>query len=123
MKFLERFWYGCGHCHGAEQGDGPASCPLMQDAQVNRWLDPEGRRFSQGGALVLAATTVFLLPLATAIGGAFVGGRYLAPASHTPVWAWQAIGMVAGLALGVGLAKLVLWLLRPRESVSGGGDG
>ena len=121
-KALERLWFSCGgQCHN--HGDGGASCPLMDGGDpAQRLLDPEVRRFSEGGALVSASIAVFLLPLATAIGGAFLAGEYLASASVASVGWWQAAGLLAGLAVGVGLAKLVLRLVRSRQVVSGGGD-
>ena len=89
---------------------------------TQRWLDPEARRFASGPALVGAAAIVFLLPLATAVGGAYVADKYLSPASSVPLGVWQAGGMLVGLAVGVGVAKLVLMLVRSRQSISGGGE-
>ena len=52
-----------------------------------------------------AAMAVFLLPLATGIGGGFVAGQWLAEPSVGSLGRWQAGGMVGGLALGVFLAN------------------
>ena len=94
----------------------------MDGADPNeRWLDPEARLFSTGAALVGASAAVFLLPLATAVGGAYAAEKLLSPASSVPVGVWQAGGMLVGLAVGVGVAKLVLMLVRSRQSISGGG--
>ncbi len=121
QKALERLWFGCGGgCH--THTDGGASCPLLDGADpTQRRLDPEARRFSTGGALAAAAAIVFLLPLATGIGGAFLAGRYLALVG--PVGLWQAAGLLAGLAVGVGAAKLLLFLMRSKPPISGGGEG
>lgn len=126
MRFLEkalrRLWFSCGgHCH--THSDGGASCPLMDGANpTQRSLDPQARRFGAGGALVGAAMVVFLLPLVMAIGGAFLAGEYLAPPSSGAVGWWQAAGMLAGLVVGVAIAKLLLFLVRSRQTISGGGD-
>ena len=87
---------------------------------AQRLQDPQVRRFSFGGALAGAAVLVFLVPLATALSGAYVVGAYLAPT--VPLGVGQMLGMLAGLAAGVGIAKLVLRLVRDKQTTSGGGD-
>lgn len=120
-KALERLWFSCGgQCHN--YGDGGASCPLMDGADPCNGCSIPRCGGSVRAALVSASIAVFLLPLATAIGGAFLAGEYLASASVASVGWWQAAGLLAGLAVGVGLAKLVLLLVRSRQAVSGGGD-
>ena len=120
-KALERLWFSCGgHCH--THTDGGASCPLLDGADpMQRLLDPEARRFSSGFALVAACAAVFLLPLATAAGGAFLAGKYLA-ASAQSEGLWQMAGILAGLAAGIGLAKLLLFLTRSKKTLTGGGE-
>ncbi len=66
----------------------------------------------QGHGLLISAMAVFLLPLATGIGGGFVAGKWLAEPSVGSLGRWQVVGMVGGLALGVILAKLLLALVR-----------
>lgn len=111
MRFLERFWLGCGHCHGGD------SCPLAKD------IDPEAARkheYGQGAALVLAVILVFILPLATAIGGAYVVGEVLVGPARAGAGVWQLAGAVAGFFAGVGLARLVFWARRRFASAGGG---
>jgi hypothetical protein len=68
----------------------------------------------------LTAMAVFLLPLASAIGGAYAGSKLWASDSFASVSLWQAGGMVVGLAAGAGLARLLLagiyriWTYRSR---------
>jgi divalent metal cation (Fe/Co/Zn/Cd) transporter len=111
MKFLERFWFGCGHCHG---GDG---CPVMDD------IDPEAlerHEYGHGPTLVLAVILVFILPLATAIGGAYLAGHYSAGPTQSAQPLWQVAGAVAGFFVGVALARLVFWTRRRLSSSDGG---
>ena len=111
MKFLERFWFGCGHCHGEQ------SCPLMEG------VDPESvgtRDYDHGAALIGAVILVFILPLATAIGGAFLAGNWWAGPSRASLGLWQTIGAVVGFFIGVGLAKLVFWTRRRSLPADGG---
>jgi len=75
---------GCSRCRAGQ--DGPAAPGALA-----------------GWRLVLAAVVVFLLPLATAAGGAILVG---------PVAGWQLAGAMAGLAVGVILAMGLAWLIR-----------
>jgi hypothetical protein len=71
----------------------------------------------------LTAATVFLLPLACAIGGGFLCGRLWAGGTPASVGGWQAAGVLAGLAVGVGLARLLLrGMYRIRGYVGRGGE-
>lgn len=122
VKALERFWYGCGgHCHCSP--DGVAACPLMNgNDPLAPLMDPEARRFSTGFGLVGACLLVFVLPLATGLLGAFLLGR-LIDLGHPARQGWiQLLGLLAGLGVGVGLAKLVLRLTQPRVEKLGGGE-
>ena len=109
---LERFWFGCGHCDGSE-----ASCPFTDQMETASKTPPAG---AANLPLPLTAMTVFLLPLACAIGGAYLGGSLRADGSVPSVSHWQAGGLLVGLAAGVGLAKLLLagmyqiWIYRSR---------
>ena len=100
---------GCGHCHLHN------SCPIA-DADVSDPCDanPDG----QGLGLLISASAVFLLPLATGIGGAFVAGEWLAGPSVGSLGRWQAGGLVGGLVLGMILAKLLLALRRRGQGIS-----
>ncbi len=121
-KALERLWLGCGgHCH--THGPDGHSCPLLDGADpAKHLLDPEVRRFSSGPSLVLACLAVFLLPLSTAVGGGFLAGRYLAPDASAFLGWWQAAGLLGGLAVGVGLAKLLVTHFGFKKTLSGGGQ-
>jgi hypothetical protein len=99
---LERFWFSCGGCHGA------ASCPVV--AEIENAAKP-ARTGVASLPIPLTAVTVFLLPLACAIGGAFLCGRLWADGTPASVGYWQTAGVLAGLAAGVGLAKLLLHLM------------
>jgi hypothetical protein len=111
---LERFWFGCGGCHGA------ASCPVV--AEMENAVKP-----TRSGVaclpLQLTAVTVFLLPLACAIGGGFLCSRLWADGTPASVGYWQTAGVLAGLAAGVGLAKLLLrWMYRIWVYLGRGGE-
>ncbi len=109
MKWLERFWFGCGHCHGG-------SCPLA-DAASESEASPAGR----GAPLAASCLAVFVLPLALAICGAWALGRCAAEFALMPQAAGQALGAVTGLAAGIALAKLMTqWILRRERAVDGG---
>jgi hypothetical protein len=103
MRFLERFWSGCGHCHDGRD------CPLATDAAPQTFGT---REYDHGPALVGAVLLVFILPLATAIGGAFLAGRWLAGPAPQLLGLWQTGGAIVGFSAGVGLAKLVFWARR-----------
>ncbi len=103
---------GCGHCHLHE------TCPMADaDGQGPGDVGSDG----QGPELVVSAMAVFLLPLATGIGGGFVAGKWLAEPSVGSLDRWQVVGMVGGLALGVILAKLLLALRRRDRAEAVGG--
>jgi len=110
-KALQRLWFGCGgacHAHGQDQ----PTCPLLDTTDLTASVrDPAARRFSHGGPLAAAAATVFLFPLATAMGGAYLAGRYVPPFLGYE-WA-QLLGLLGGMAAGVGLARCFLLLARP----------
>lgn len=110
MRFLERFWTGCGHCHGVE------SCPLAQAAEQ------EGLPLGGGHRLVLTVLVVFILPLLSAILVAFVAGKWFAEETASSLARWQVGGLLVGMAAGVGLAKLLIhiatWKRAPWESRS-----
>ena len=111
MKFLERFWFGCGHCHGG------AGCPVAEN------VDPETgelRVTVHGPALVGIVILVFIVPLATAIIGAYLGGLWLSGPTETLLWLWQLAGAIVGFLAGVGLARLVLWSRRRYWPTDGG---
>lgn len=112
MKWLERFWFGCGSCHGAE------SCPLVEEADA---AAAKRLPWSRGWALVFASATVFLLPLATAVVGAWACGRYGDHLGLTTLSVRQGVGLLGGLAAGVGLAKLIVHWARPRRTPADGG--
>jgi len=109
LAIFEKSGFGCGRCHPHD------TCP-MADTNGNGPHDvgPDG----QGHGLLISAMAVFLLPLATGIGGGFVAGKWLAEPSVGSLGRWQAVGMVGGLALGVILARLLLALVqRPVNQV------
>lgn len=111
MKFLERFWFGCGHCHG------PEGCPWVEAAGCT---SPDAFGAS-GRGLVLCALAVFILPLASAIAGAHLVGRWCVGLADGSIAAGQAAGIVVGFLVGVGVAKVVLLWLRPKGAGAGGG--
>jgi len=111
MKFLERFWFGCGDCHGGH------GCPLAESVNQDR---KEGGASAHGPALIGVAVLVFLVPMATAIIGAYVAGRWFAGPAETSLGFWQPAGAFVGFFAGVGLAKLVLWMCRRFLPVDGG---
>jgi len=100
LKMLERFWYGCGHCHGDE-----ASCPFSEHmAGVDRdSLTGVGRLPIQ-----ITAPIVFLLPLASGIACGYLCEIFWAEGSRISAGIWQTGGLIAGIAIGAGLAKLAL---------------
>jgi hypothetical protein len=114
VKFLERFWHGCGHCHGSE------TCPLLQEAE-----GPEQHSlpFGQGFPMAAASAGVFLLPLGTAIGGAYLAGRCFASDSFVLLGLWQAAGLLVGLAVGALLAKGLLHIAQRRMMAADKGGG
>lgn len=110
LKMLERFWFGCGHCHG----DKP--CALVDQIEA---AEKSGSAYSHGGTLVAFASLVFLLPLATAAVGAYYAGKWWADDSFISLGLWQTLGMIAGLLAGTGFAKLVLSIHYKRANSDG----
>ncbi|MBN2445380.1 MAG: hypothetical protein JXO22_01545 [Phycisphaerae bacterium] len=112
MKFLERFWNGCGHCQGE------AECPLLQDAARTYACNP----WFTGRTLVGIAVTIFLVPLAAAIAGAYLAQWLWSSGTPASDNLWQSLGLLGGLALGVGLAKLLVNLSRVTRHLVTDGD-
>lgn len=113
MKFLERFWFGCGHCHG----DG--TCPLLDTTTP---LPLAAREFGHGPGLVGAVLLVFILPLAMAIAGAYAAGQWGPGQVVLSLGVRQAAGAVAGFLVGVGVAKFAFWTRRRFASAAGGAE-
>lgn len=113
MQFLERFWHGCGECHGGE------SCHMAQAAVE---AAESGRPFSSGGSLVLACFGVFLVPLTLAILGGWLADWTLTANAGFPRGLCQGVGMVTGLFAGVGVAKLMLRIARHYLQPTDGSD-
>lgn len=114
MKFLERFWFGCGHCHGGE------GCPIIDDG-----CDPtalEKRELGHGLGLVLTVILVFILPLGTAIIGAMLADQWIPQAGPALAGTVQIGGSVIGFFVGVGLARLVFWTRRRFAPMDGGNE-
>lgn len=100
---LERFWFGCGHCHGDA-----AKCPLSDQ------LELAARTPRTGIArlpLALTSMVVFLLPLACGILGAYFFNRWEAVAQAVSSELRQFGGFLIGSAVGIGAAKLTLYAL------------
>lgn len=111
MKFLERFWFGCRHCHDGQ------GCPVADH------VDPdtgELRGALRGGKLVAVVVLVFIVPLATAVLGAYLSEAWWANGSRLAPATWQLLGALGGFFAGVGLAKLVLWVGRAYLPSDGG---
>jgi hypothetical protein len=100
---LDRFWHGCGNCHNGE------GCGLAAQAVQAGRTSPEARL-----PLALTATIVFLLPLALGIAGAYLAGRFTTDATVTRDL-YQGGGLVVGFAVGVVIARLLLWLACRRQ--------
>ena len=96
MTWLERFWFGCGHCHGGE------GCPVARAESAG------GGPAGAGVELAGAAVTVFLLPLMLAIAGAWLAGGRAADGSFAVVAGWQLGGAAAGLVAGVAVAGVLV---------------
>ncbi len=102
LKMLERFWFGCGHCHG------PESCPLIE--QMEHIAPPPPRSVARL-PIPVTAGLVFLLPLLSAMVAAQCFAQRFAGAGGLAASGWQALGGVCGLIGGVVLAKGLLRLL------------
>ena len=112
MKMLEKFWFGCGHsrCH---------QCPVAEMAEHTE-RKPTG--FEAGAALVVSALAVFIVPIVTAVTGAWLSGAWWAGATALSRSLWQAGGALAGLAVGIGGAKALVVLMERRRAASDGVD-
>jgi hypothetical protein len=110
MKMLEKFWFGCGHSHCQQ-------CPMADAAEAT---DRERTGFEAGTALVVSALAVFILPIVTAVTGAWLGGTWWADATTVAQYLWQAGGALAGLALGIGAAKALILVMERRRAASDG---
>jgi hypothetical protein len=112
MKMLEKFWFGCGHSHCRE-------CPVADAAEQT---DREPTGFEAGAALVISAVAVFILPIVTAVAGAWLSGAWWGAATRISQSLWQAGGAVVGLAVGIGAAKTLVLLMERRRAASDGVD-
>jgi hypothetical protein len=112
MKMLEKFWFGCGHSHCQQ-------CPVADAAEQT---DREPTGFEAGAALVVSALAAFIVPIVTAVTGAWLSGAWWAEATTLSQSLWQAGGAVAGLAVGIGAAKALVLLMRRRRAASDGVD-
>ncbi|UCF33486.1 MAG: hypothetical protein JSV78_14240 [Phycisphaerales bacterium] len=104
MSLSAKLWHGCGNCGGQHE------CPLVEEmdkASHSSW--------GRGRALVSAAVVVFLMPPATAIGGAYLAGRFFAERTYESLGQWQTAGAMIGLAIGAALARLLIGLLPQNE--------
>lgn len=113
MRFLERFWFGCGHCHDGK------GCPLAEH------VDPQTGEFhtrADGLPIPVAVILVFIVPLVTAIVAAHLAGQWNTKLSGTALGWWQCGGGVAGFFVGVALARAALWFLRRFASANGGAE-
>ena len=109
MGVLDKLPAGCHDCQGEE------SCPMVKEMEAASKL-PGG----SGGQLVFAATSVFIVPLLMAIIGTWAFPKWFAEATPTSHGRWEAIGLLVGLSIGVGLAKLLVLLIRKRRVVDTG---
>lgn len=72
--------------------------------------------------MVSAAMVVFLVPPATAMGGAYLAGRFFAERTYESLGHWQTAGAMIGLAIGTALARLLIGLLPKNETCAEAGD-
>jgi len=105
LNWLERFWTGCGHCRGGQE------CPL---AGANSPVGPDGT-----GGLALRAAVVFLLPLASAIVCSHLAWRMWAGHEPGSSAGWQIAGMAVGIVLGIAVAKVLIRIMRQRQTDEG----
>ena len=89
------------HCPGCPHND---ACRQVWGIERRGSLTPIG--------LSLASIMVFLFPIITAILAGALIGSYTTDAEYPILW--QAIGGVAGLIVGVILARLIMPLIRKR---------
>ncbi len=86
-------------------------------------VDPETgelRDVVQGPEMVGLVLLVFVLPPATAIGGAYLMNSLRPATSSIAESLWQIGGAVGGFFVGVYASKLVLWTCRRLFSAGGG---
>lgn len=112
MKFLERFWHGCGHCDGEE------SCPMIRSAHALYDANP----WFRGPRMVLTAVSIFLVPLLAGIVGAYLAQTWWASDAEGSIALWQTVGLLGGVAIGLGLAKLLVIAARLTRFVRPSGD-
>ncbi len=100
-------YYSYDQCETKERRE-PESCRGCVQTDMCRevWASENKGPLSPAG-LVLASMTAFFVPVLTAIGGGVVAHALWSEAEHAG--GIQAGGVVVGLAVGVGLA----WLLMP----------
>ncbi|HSW44549.1 MAG TPA: hypothetical protein VLM89_03155 [Phycisphaerae bacterium] len=101
---------GCGHCgmHGL--------CSMTPDDAGNSCDSPQSTE-----GIASASMVVFVLPLAAGIMGAYAAGRWFAAETAGSLACWQAVGLIAGAAVGILSARLLIPLRRPRGGLPGGG--
>lgn len=105
MRFLERFWFGCGHCH---DGHG---CPVANGGECDQNADCTAGY--TGWRLAAVVAVVFLLPLVSGIAGAQLAGRWCTNLEQPAGGFWQLVGLLGGFATGVLTARvLVSWMRR-----------
>jgi len=107
--------WGCRHCHMHH------ACPMAdEEGPQNIDLGPD----SQGAPFVVSTILVFLMPLAAGIAGAALAGHAGGVSTGESVSGHQALGLLAGLAVGVAAAKgfVALRLRRRRPTCSVGED-
>lgn len=111
LNWLERFWTGCGRCKGMQE------CPLADPASAGQGADG----MTLGPRVALFSAVVFLMPLATAIGGAWlvgelVGGGWGVSPDHA-----QAAGLAGGLLAGIAAARaMIAVMVRRRRGANSG---
>ncbi len=113
MSFLENMRFGCDHCH--QQGKCAATCENPETC--------DGSPIDSGPSLVLPSITVFLLPLASGIAGAYLGGRWGGQSAAGASSAWQGAGLLAGLAVGVLVARMLVARWRRVQARPVGDEG
>lgn len=102
--------FGCGHCHLHD------ACPVA-DADANDSYHEHPTY--EGFGFLMSAMLAFVLPLMTAMAGAYLAGQCVSPSSVGSLGRWQALGMAGGLVMGVILAKLLLGLIRQGRASTG----
>lgn len=90
---------------------------MLQDAARTY----EQHAWFQGRILVGTALAIFIVPLACSVAGAHLAARYFSPEPEA-AQSLQMIGFAVGLALGLALAKLLVWMAQLTRFVSCDGD-